>query len=152
MGNKREVWSLSLSPRNADAVVVIEALQSIHAKQRSAILIRWMADYIREHGSEIVGDLAYGPDFNPPPPPKLPKPSKPPYVRPTPRSMTPRMRFLVFKRDNYRCQICGRSSQEDGVKLEVDHKLARSKGGSTEIDNLWTTCVDCNEGKRADDL
>lgn len=57
------------------------------------------------------------------------------------------LRFRIFKRDNYRCQLCGRSAQ-DGVTLEVDHKVPRAKGGSNDPSNLWTLCFDCNRGKR----
>lgn len=73
---------------------------------------------------------------------------KPPFKAPTGYTegwLT--IRFLVLKRDHYRCQICGRTAQ-DGVKLEVDHKIARSKGGSDDLSNLWTLCFDCNRGKR----
>jgi len=52
----------------------------------------------------------------------------------------------VFKRDNYTCVYCGRKPPE--VKLEVDHVLPKSKGGSDDIDNLATSCFDCNHGKR----
>jgi hypothetical protein len=61
-------------------------------------------------------------------------------------------RFDIFKRDGYKCQICGRSPSEDGVKIEVDHKIPRSKGGSSSPSNLWTLCFDCNRSKRAKDL
>jgi hypothetical protein len=61
-------------------------------------------------------------------------------------------RFAILKRDGYRCRICGRTAAEDGVKLEVDHKVPRSKGGADTEDNLWTLCFDCNRGKRASDL
>lgn len=56
------------------------------------------------------------------------------------------MRYNVLKRDNFRCQICGRSAQ-DGVTLEVDHIIPISKGGKTEYSNLRTLCKDCNRGK-----
>ena len=61
------------------------------------------------------------------------------------------VRFNVMKRDNYRCQICGRSAN-DGAVLEIDHKVPRAKGGKNNIDNLWTLCFDCNRGKRDKDL
>jgi uncharacterized protein YozE (UPF0346 family) len=69
-------------------------------------------------------------------------------VRP---SITPTVRFNVFKRDNYRCKMCGRDVS-DGVKLEVDHIIARANGGSNEDDNLWTLCFECNRGKRTRDV
>ena len=56
------------------------------------------------------------------------------------------LRFQVLRRDEYRCCICGREAA-DGVKLEVDHRVARSKGGMATLDNLWTLCFDCNRGK-----
>lgn len=62
-----------------------------------------------------------------------------------------KLRFSVLKRDGYRCQICGRDAQ-DGVKLEVDHKVAHVKGGTADAVNLWTLCFDCNRGKRDDNL
>lgn len=62
-----------------------------------------------------------------------------------------KLRFIILKRDGYCCQICGRTAQ-DGIKLEVDHKVARSKGGSDDPLNLWALCFDCNRGKRDDDL
>lgn len=62
------------------------------------------------------------------------------------------LRFEVFRRDNYRCRICGRSAVEDGVKLHVDHIVADSKGGSIALENLQTLCQDCNLGKSNKDL
>ena len=60
-------------------------------------------------------------------------------------------RFAIFRRDNYRCQICGRTAK-DGVRLEIDHKVPRAKGGSNHPSNLWTLCFDCNRGKSDYDL
>lgn len=64
----------------------------------------------------------------------------------TARYVSARVRYLVFTRDEYCCRICGRSAQ-DGTQLEIDHIIPRSKGGSHEITNLQTLCVDCNRGK-----
>lgn len=61
--------------------------------------------------------------------------------------MTDSLRYDVFKRDNYCCQICG-ASRKDGVKLEVDHIIPVSRGGKTELNNLQTLCERCNRGKR----
>lgn len=62
------------------------------------------------------------------------------------------LRFSIFRRDNYRCQICGRNAQEHGVVLEVDHRIPRAKGGTDDPTNLWTLCFECNRGKRDYDL
>ncbi|MFQ5431805.1 MAG: HNH endonuclease [Nitrospinota bacterium] len=43
---------------------------------------------------------------------------------------------------------CGSSGQ--CIKLEVDHKVPISKGGSDSLDNLQTLCFKCNRGKRTD--
>lgn len=61
------------------------------------------------------------------------------------------LRFDVFKRDLYRCQICGETAK-DGLKLEVDHKIPVVKGGLNELDNLWTLCFKCNRGKGVKDI
>jgi len=61
------------------------------------------------------------------------------------------LRYDILKRDGYKCQICGRDAS-DGMKLEVDHKIPRAKGGSNEPDNLWALCFDCNHGKSDKDL
>jgi hypothetical protein len=55
-----------------------------------------------------------------------------------------RKRFLVLKRDRYRCRLCKRA----GVELEVDHRIPRAQGGSDALDNLQALCFDCNRGKQ----
>lgn len=67
------------------------------------------------------------------------------------RTLAPKARYEIMKRDGFRCQVCGRSSQ-DNVVLEIDHKTPYSRGGMTSPDNLHTLCRDCNRGKGADDL
>lgn len=62
------------------------------------------------------------------------------------KGMSNRLRTKIFDRDNYTCQMCGRTI-EDGVKLHVDHKIPVSKGGTNDLDNLQTLCSDCNMGK-----
>ena len=59
-------------------------------------------------------------------------------------------RFEVFKRDNFKCQYCGKSAPE--VTLQIDHIKPVSKGGTNTIMNLITACVDCNYGKGAKQL
>lgn len=54
-------------------------------------------------------------------------------------------RFEVFKRDRFTCSYCGRTPPD--VLLEVDHVTPRAAGGSDEIENLTTSCQDCNRGK-----
>lgn len=62
-----------------------------------------------------------------------------------------KMRFDIFKRDQFQCQYCGAHPSET-VWLEVDHVRAVSDGGTNEADNLVTACFDCNRGKGAEPL
>ena len=57
-----------------------------------------------------------------------------------------RVRFTIMRRDNYTCQLCGKK-REDGIRLEVDHKVPVAKDGPTEEGNLWVLCDVCNNGK-----
>ena len=65
-------------------------------------------------------------------------------------ALSKKIRFEVFKRDSFKCQYCG--STPPSVVLEVDHIIPVSKDGSDEIDNLITSCFDCNRGKSDRDL
>jgi len=64
------------------------------------------------------------------------------------RNVSLSTRTKVLERDKYTCQMCGRNRHE-GVKLEVDHIIPVSKGGSNNMSNLQTLCFDCNRGKSA---
>jgi len=55
--------------------------------------------------------------------------------------------FLIFERDNFRCVYCGKSSIEDGVKLEIEHIYPIRREGSAELYNLVTACSVCNGQK-----
>lgn len=63
-----------------------------------------------------------------------------------PRRMSNSLRYLIMERDRFTCKVCGRT-ENDGVKLEIDHIIPVSAGGRTELDNLRTLCYDCNRGK-----
>ncbi len=56
-----------------------------------------------------------------------------------------RMRFSIYKRDGYRCRMCGISDRF--ANLEVDHIIPISKGGKSTYDNLQTLCHRCNVQK-----
>ncbi len=53
------------------------------------------------------------------------------------------IRSYVFERDDYTCAYCGLR----GVKLECDHVVPVSRGGSNHTDNLVTSCFRCNRDK-----
>lgn len=54
-------------------------------------------------------------------------------------------RFEIFKRDKFTCQYCGKKAPD--VILHVDHINPVSKGGTNDLLNLITSCIDCNLGK-----
>jgi 5-methylcytosine-specific restriction endonuclease McrA len=66
----------------------------------------------------------------------------------TSRTVNWRLRFLVMRRDGFRCRNCGASPAiTPGVGLQADHILAWNKGGETVFKNLQTLCERCNIGK-----
>lgn len=62
-------------------------------------------------------------------------------------ALSKKIRFEVFKRDNFTCQYCGKKAPE--VVLHADHIEPKSKGGKDTLLNLVTACIDCNLGKAA---
>lgn len=51
---------------------------------------------------------------------------------------------FIFKRDEYTCRYCG----SIGGKLEGDHLIPLSKGGTNDLENLVTACRRCNRQKK----
>lgn len=62
------------------------------------------------------------------------------------KSLSNKIRFEVFKRDNFTCQYCGNKAPD--IVLNVDHIEPVAKGGTNDIMNLITSCFECNSGKR----
>lgn len=60
--------------------------------------------------------------------------------------MTKALREQIMERDNYTCQICGRS-MPDGFGLHIDHIVPISKGGRSVPENLQVLCAKCNLSK-----
>ena len=58
-----------------------------------------------------------------------------------------KLRFEVFKRDEFTCVYCG--ATPPSVILQIDHIHPVAEGGSNHIDNLITSCQPCNIGKGA---
>jgi 5-methylcytosine-specific restriction endonuclease McrA len=55
------------------------------------------------------------------------------------------IRYRVLASAGGRCALCGATSKER--RIEVDHVVPRSKGGTNEISNLQALCDECNRGK-----
>ena len=66
----------------------------------------------------------------------------------TKRGINWRLRFIVMRRDNFKCKNCGRSPATDPtIILHVDHIKAWANGWETVLENLQTLCSKCNIGK-----
>ena len=51
----------------------------------------------------------------------------------------------VFKRDNLKCQYCGKPGTKNSMTL--DHVIPRSRGGGNSYENVVTCCMPCNAKK-----
>lgn len=60
-------------------------------------------------------------------------------------AVSKRLRYEILRRDNHACRYCGATAP--AVKLNVDHVIPTSLGGSDKPENLVTSCADCNGGK-----
>lgn len=60
-------------------------------------------------------------------------------------ALSKRIRFQVFARDGFTCRYCGKQSDE--IELVVDHVHPVCQGGTNDVENLITACVECNQGK-----
>lgn len=66
------------------------------------------------------------------------------------KSISNGLRFDVFRRDGFTCQYCGKRPGE--TELVIDHINPVCNGGTNDIDNLVTSCVECNSGKSNKDI
>jgi len=66
------------------------------------------------------------------------------YVRRPLRQKVAFNRRNLFRRDDHRCQYCGKR----GSDLTLDHVIPRSKGGPTSWENVVACCRACNARKR----
>lgn len=66
------------------------------------------------------------------------------YVRRPHRQRVAFNRRNLFRRDDHRCQYCGRRASD----LTLDHVLPRSRGGPTSWENVVACCRSCNARKR----
>lgn len=61
----------------------------------------------------------------------------------------PDVRYQVLAAARGRCALCGTTSAER--RIEVDHIIPRSKGGTNDPSNLQALCDECNRGKSNSD-
>lgn len=65
-------------------------------------------------------------------------------------SVPPSVRLKVLIRDGFRCVYCGATKEND--RLEMDHVIPVSRGGTDDIGNLVTACRQCNIGKGSSEI
>lgn len=56
---------------------------------------------------------------------------------------------LARERAHYLCEYCQTAEVLSGLKNNVDHIIAKSRGGSNDLDNLCAACSFCNGCKHA---
>ncbi len=62
-------------------------------------------------------------------------------------NFTAEQREAIFKRDGYKCVVCGHGRQH-GAKLHADHIKPRNLGGKADIENGQTLCAKHNFTKK----
>ncbi len=60
---------------------------------------------------------------------------------------TPAQKAEIFKKDEYRCVICGRGPAE-GIEIQADHIKPKELGGKAEVINGQTLCAQHNFQKK----
>lgn len=60
---------------------------------------------------------------------------------------TSEQKETIFKRDGYKCVVCGRGPK-DGVEIQADHIKPRDLGGESTIENGQTLCAQHNFQKK----
>ncbi len=128
----------SAATTGGSQVLVLNATyEPIHVcgvKRAVVLLLKEKAEVIEGGGGELHAERT-----------SLPRPG---IIRlrtyaPVPRRNRRRLtRRAVFARDEWACQYCG-----SGSDLTVDHVIPRSKGGSSEWENVVACCASCNRRK-----
>jgi len=77
--------------------------------------------------------------------PKIVKKYKIPTMNSKRRTIPLKHRHTIFKKYKYRCVECGATNEE--TRLEIDHIVPLSKGGTNDVENLQVLCKECNLGK-----
>lgn len=70
------------------------------------------------------------------------------------RGISPELRKRILERNGFTCQICGAGPGDDApcepgkkVRLQIDHIVPISQGGTDDESNLRVTCVYYNKEK-----
>lgn len=70
------------------------------------------------------------------------------------RGISPQLRNEILERNGYTCQLCGAGPGDTDpfnpnrkVRLNIDHIVPVSQGGTEDKDNLRVLCSACNQGR-----
>lgn len=63
------------------------------------------------------------------------------------KDFTAEQKEKIFKRDGYKCVVCGRG-RPDGIEIHADHIKPRDLGGESTIENGQTLCAQHNFQKK----
>lgn len=63
------------------------------------------------------------------------------------KDFTARQKEEIFRRDGYKCVVCGRGVK-DGIEIHADHIKPRDLGGESIIENGQTLCAQHNFKKK----
>lgn len=55
----------------------------------------------------------------------------------------------IRARDGHKCAYCGRTEEQSGAKLHLDHLTPKSEGGQDVASNLVLACRRCNSSRQA---
>jgi 5-methylcytosine-specific restriction endonuclease McrA len=147
MANMAAVWEhVGRQPKQTDLRHPVSRYSAGTYKLRYGSWRAALEAFVRAANSESDGgDEAGNPESDPRRPPTTERRS----LR-TARAPGWRLRYLVMRRDNFACRLCGASPAKDpAVSLHIDHIHPWSKGGETVLENLQTCCEACNVGKSA---
>lgn len=59
------------------------------------------------------------------------------------KDFSPDVKEAIFKRDNYRCVMCGKG-RADGIEIHADHIKPKDFGGKATLENGQTLCAQHN--------
>ena len=58
----------------------------------------------------------------------------------------------IRERDCHRCVYCGKTAEQSGAHLHLDHLLPKSRGGLDVASNLVLACRSCNSRRQDQSL
>ena len=61
-----------------------------------------------------------------------------------------KLREYVLRRDFYLCQVCARNGRVTAAR-DVDHIMAKGKGGTDDESNLQSICTPCHKRKTTEE-